>query len=86
MIAWLAIAGFVAAGCLAGVRILVGPALADRVAALDVALINLMGAIVVRATATGDTSYTVVLVVISIVGFTATTAASRFIEAQGGRP
>lgn len=86
MIAWLAIAGFMAAGFLAGVRILIGPGLADRVAALDVALINLMGAIVVRGVATGDTSYTVVLVVIAIVGFTATAAASQFIEHQGGRP
>jgi multisubunit Na+/H+ antiporter MnhF subunit len=86
MIATLAIAGFLVAGAAAGVRLLIGPGLADRVAALDVALMSLMGAIVVRAVDTGDTSFFGLLVVIAIVGFTATVAASQFIEHEGGRP
>lgn len=60
-------------------------ALADRVAALDVALISLMGAIAVQAAATGETAYLTLLVVIAIVGFTATVAASQFIERGRGR-
>ena len=77
---------FVAAGCATG-RLLVGPSLADRVIALDVALISLMGAIGAHAADTGDPAYLDLLVVIAIIGFTATVAASRFIEhehEQGG--
>lgn len=70
---------FVASGC-ATVRLLLGPSLADRVIALDVALISLMGAIATNAAITGDTTYLNLLVVIAIIGFTATVAASRFIE------
>ncbi len=82
----IAIAGFVvAAGC-AGVRLLIGPGLADRVIALDVALISLMGAIATHAADSGDTTYLNLLVVIAIIGFTATVAASRFIEHEGARP
>jgi multicomponent Na+:H+ antiporter subunit F len=67
-------------GLCALVRLMVGPTLADRVVALDVALMALMGGVAVRAAASGDTSELNLLVVIAIVGFTATVAASRFIE------
>ena len=85
MIAAVAIAGFVLAGTCAAVRLLLGPSLADRVAALDVALLSLMGAIAADAAGRGDTTNLPLLVVISIVGFTATVAASRFIEHENGR-
>jgi len=73
------------------IRLLIGPSLADRVIALDVTLISFMGAIAVDAARRNDTTYVVILVVIAIVGFTATVVASRFIdqEAQtrsGGQP
>ncbi len=61
-------------------RLLRGPSLADRVMALDLALISLMGAIAINASRRGDTTYLVLLVVIAIIGFTATVAASKFIE------
>ncbi|MEM9611641.1 MAG: monovalent cation/H+ antiporter complex subunit F [Actinomycetota bacterium] len=80
MIATIATAGFVISGGCAIVRLLVGPALADRVIALDVALISLMGAIATSAVATDDTTYLNLLAVIAIIGFTATVAAGRFIE------
>lgn len=86
MIGAIAIAGFVAAGAAAAVRLLRGPTLADRVAALDVALISLMGAIVVDAAESGDGVNLNLLIVIAIVGFTATVAASRYIEHAGRRP
>ena len=80
MIAVLAIGSFIITAVCAGIRLLRGPTLADRVIALDVALISLMGGIAVHAADTADTTYLELLVVIAIVGFTATVAASRFIE------
>jgi multisubunit Na+/H+ antiporter MnhF subunit len=83
MIADLAIAIFLIGGILAGIRLIRGPALADRVISLDAALVALMGAIGVRVAETGDTLYIGVLVVIAIVAFTATVVLSRFIETTG---
>ncbi len=74
--------GFVLAGVCAGVRLLQGPTLADRVVALDVALVTLMGAVAAAAAQTGDATYLSLLLVISIVGFTATVAASKFVESE----
>ncbi len=82
MIAELVVGGFVVAGICAGLRLLRGPSLADRIVALDVALMSLMGAIAVDAADSGSTTNLDLLVVIAIVGFTATVAASRFIEHQ----
>lgn len=75
-----AISGFLIAGLCAVFRLLRGPTLADRVIALDVALISLMGAIAVDAAHRHDTTNLVLLVVLAIVGFTATVVASRFME------
>lgn len=86
MIGILATSAFVVTAVCGGVRLLRGPALADRVIALDVVLISLMGAIAVHAAESGTTTYLDLLVVIAIVGFTATVAATRFIEHEGVRP
>lgn len=75
-----AICCFGIAGLCGTYRLLVGPRLADRVMALDLILISLMGAIAVDSARRDDTTYLVLLVVIAIIGFTATTAASKFIE------
>ena len=83
MIAILAMGALVVTGTAATARLLWGPTLADRVVALDVVLISLMGAIAVYAADSGSTVYLDLLVVIAIVGFTATVAASRFIEHEG---
>jgi multicomponent Na+:H+ antiporter subunit F len=83
MIADIAVAIFLLAGLLAGVRLVRGPALADRVISLDAALVALMGAIGIRVAETGETLYIGVLVVIAIVAFTATIVLSRFIETTG---
>lgn len=77
-----AIIGFGLAGLCGTVRLLAGPTLADRIIALDVTLISLMGAITVDAARRDDPTYLILLVVLSIVGFTATVAASRFLEHQ----
>ena len=83
MIADLVIGIFLLAGVLAGVRLVRGPSLADRVISLDAALVALMGAIGTRVAETGDSLYIGILVVIAIVAFTATVALSRFIETTG---
>jgi len=85
VIADIAVGIFLLAGILAGIRLVRGPALADRVISLDAALVALMGAIGTRAAESGDTLYVGILVVIAIVAFTATVALSRFIE-TAGRP
>ena len=71
---------FAIAGLCGTIRLTRGPSLADRVIALDVSLISLMGAITVDAARRSDTTYLIALVVLAIIGFTATVAASRFIE------
>jgi multicomponent Na+:H+ antiporter subunit F len=85
VIADVAVAVFVFAGVLAGIRLVLGPSLADRVISLDAALVALMGAIGVRVAETGDSLYVGILVVIAIVAFTATVVVSRYIE-TAGRP
>jgi len=75
-----AISCFGIAGLCGTYRLLAGPGLADRVMALDLALISLMGAIAVDSARRNDTTYLALLVVIAIIGFTATVAASKFIE------
>lgn len=83
MITTIVIGAFVLAGACAGIRLLIGPSLADRVAALDVMLIALMSGIAAAAADSGDPVYLELLVVVAIVAFTATVAASRFIEREG---
>ena len=83
MTATIALTCFGVAALCAGFRLLRGPSLADRIMALDVALICLMGAITVDAADRNDGTYLILLVVLAIVGFTATVTASRFIEQEG---
>lgn len=83
MISMIALCLFGVAGLAGTYRLLIGPGLVDRVIALDVTLISLMGAITVDAARKNDTTYLVMLVVIAIIGFTATVAASRFLEGEG---
>ncbi len=73
---------FTVAGLCGVYRLVAGPSLADRVIALDVTLMALMGAITVDAVRRDDATNLVLLVVLAIVGFTATVAASQFLEHQ----
>lgn len=73
--------GLFGIGGLGGVtRLLIGPSLADRIVALDVALLSLMGAIAVHAAHTENPVNLTLLIVVAIVGFTATVSAARFIQ------
>jgi multicomponent Na+:H+ antiporter subunit F len=85
VIADIAVGVFLLAGLLAGIRLVRGPDLVDRVISLDAALVALMGAIGVRVADSGDTLYIGILVVIAIVAFTATVVLSRFVETTGRR-
>lgn len=85
MIATIALALLILTAACGGVRLFRGPSLADRVISLDVVLISLMGGIAVHAAETGSSAFLGLLVVIAIVGFTATVAASRFIEHERGQ-
>ena len=71
MIADIAVGIFLLAGIFAGIRLVRGPSLADRVISLDAALVALMGAIGTRVAETGDTLYIGVLVVIAIIAIVA---------------
>lgn len=75
----LALIGFLLAGLMATIRLVRGPNLADRIIAMDVILVSLMGAIAVDAARRDDPANLVLLVVLAIIGFTATVAASRFL-------
>jgi len=75
---------FCFAGVVGAYRVLIGPSLEDRIMALDVAIVSLMGAITVDAVRQDSTANLIVLVVLAIIGFTATVAATRFIEHVGG--
>jgi multicomponent Na+:H+ antiporter subunit F len=74
------IALFVIAGVVGSYRLLAGPSLADRIIAMDLTLIAFMGAIVTHAAKTGSTTNLIMLIVLAIVGFTATVAAARFLQ------
>lgn len=83
MIAAIAFGAFGLTFVAAGIRAIRGPGIADRVAALDVAVISLMGGVAVETARTGSTVLLPIVAVLAIVGFTATVAASRFIERYG---
>lgn len=82
----LAIALFVAAAAIASIRLLIAPDLADRIIALDVTLISFMGAIASHAAHTNSTDYLILLVVLAIIGFTATVSAARFLQHEHSGP
>ena len=77
-------AGLALAAACAVYRLLVGPTLADRVIALDVALVSLMVGIAVDAANRRDTTWLNLLAVIAIIGFTATVAITRYMERNAG--
>jgi multicomponent Na+:H+ antiporter subunit F len=82
VIVGIAVSMFAVTALAAIVRVVRGPHLADRVIALDVALVALMAAIATHAAETRSTTYLSIVAVVAIVGFTATVALARFIVAE----
>ncbi len=68
------------AALMAGIRLAIGPSIADRMVALDSLLYLGAGAIALRIVVTRDGTLTPVLVVMVLVGFVGTVVVSRFIE------
>lgn len=77
-----AYAGLVAGGGLLVFRAARGPAIADRVVALDSLLLVLVAGIALGAARRGDGTYLDALVVAALLGFISTTAAARFLETR----
>ncbi len=86
MIIQLAIGCFGLSGVAGLYRLMRGPQLTDRVIALDVMLMSLMGGITIDAARRDDPINLILLVVIAMIGFTATVAASRFLETTSTDP
>ncbi len=84
MISAIALGLFVGAGVVGAGRVVTGPQLADRVVALDVMLICFMGAVTVDAARRGASDSLTTLIVLAVVGFTATVSAARFLEHIAG--
>lgn len=85
MIVAIAFGGLALAAAGAVARLLIGRTLADRIIALDVLLVCVMSGITIDAAVSGDPTLLNLLVVIAIIGFTATVAATRFMERDAAR-
>lgn len=66
------------------IRLARGPTIADRVVAVDSLLLVLLISLGVLAAATGESRYIVLMIVLSLIGFVATTASARFLETWKG--
>jgi multicomponent Na+:H+ antiporter subunit F len=82
-----AVSGFflVLAALASVVRMVRGPAVADRMVALDTALFTGAGGLGLYIVATGDTTYLPVLVVAVLTAFISTVIVARYIEEETRR-
>ena len=65
------------------VRVVRGPTLPDRVVAIDLIGVLIVGVIVVRAAATGEQAFLDVAIVIALISFVGTVAYARYVEREG---
>jgi multicomponent Na+:H+ antiporter subunit F len=70
---------------IAAVRLVRGPTLPDRVVAMDLVGVLVLGTIVVEAAATDERAFLDAAVVIALIGFVGTVAYARYIEKEGPR-
>jgi len=70
------------AALLAFVRVARGPTLPDRVVAIDLIGVLIVGVIVVSATATGEQALLDVAIVIALISFVGTVAYARYVERE----
>ena len=70
------------AALLAFVRVVRGPTLPDRVVAIDLIGVLIVGLIVVSAAATGERSFLDVAIVIALISFVGTVAYARYVEKE----
>jgi multicomponent Na+:H+ antiporter subunit F len=76
----LAVAMLALAALIAFVRLLRGPALVDRVIAIDLLGVLIVGLTVVSAAATGEQAFLDVAIVIALISFVGTVAYARYVE------
>ncbi len=65
-------------------RLLVGPSLADRIIAVDGALLIVISVLAVESARTGDGVFVDAIVIVGLLGFVGTSVAARFVERRGG--
>lgn len=65
-------------------RLIVGPSLADRIIAVDGALLIVISVLVVETARTGDGVFVDAIVIVGLLGFVGTSVAARFVERRGG--
>ena len=70
------------AALLAFVRVLRGPTLPDRVVAIDLIGVLIVGVLVVEAAATGNQAFLDVAIVIALISFVGTIAYARYVERE----
>ena len=70
------------AALLAFVRVVRGPTLPDRVVAIDLIGVLIVGVIVVSAAATGERAFLDVAIVIALISFVGTVAYARYVERE----
>ena len=70
------------AALLAFVRVVRGPTLPDRVVAIDLIGVLIVGVIVVEAAATGNQAFLDVAIVIALISFVGTVAYARYVERE----
>jgi multicomponent Na+:H+ antiporter subunit F len=70
------------AALLAFVRIVKGPSILDRVVASEVLLSTIMLALITHMVRVGNTRTLMVVLVVALLGFTASVSVARFVSAQ----
>ena len=70
------------AALLTFVRVVRGPTLPDRVVAIDLIGVLIVGVIVVSSAATGEQAFLDVAIVIALISFVGTVAYARYVERE----
>lgn len=79
---WIAFAGLALTAALLLVRVARGPAIADRIVALDNLALCLVAGIAVGAARRIDGTYLDAMVITALLGFVSSTAGARFLETR----
>ncbi len=82
IIAAFVLLGLAATGFLG--RLVIGPSLADRIIAVDGALLVVISVLAVETARTGDAVFIDAIVIVGLLGFVGTSVAARFVERRGG--
>lgn len=65
-------------------RLVAGPSLADRIVAVDGALLIVVSVLAVETARRGDDVFVDAIVAVGLLGFVGTAIAARFVERRGG--